>query len=320
MGMAVRWRWDRLLLIRFFGRCRLPILVRTGFHVVGFRLGQEERLQDEILAMGVLALNLEQSVVVGRARWMADAGRRCRNGQVRRQLLQIRIASHHRNALLRPQVEPQQLRLSGRVAATRTRQRPLLLDQRRDGRQRGRLAAGHLSGSDGRPVALQDVRQAQLPSAEFAAADRTAIAAPTASLPRLLLVQLLPIGHRRIFRLLPVPTFFFLFFVIFLFLGISSAGQRRRRRRRRHQRVEEVDGQLVGHQVSLELFQRQGLAAQRTLDPVAGRSTAGRLLLLDAGCNGRRMVRTLVSEQVSQRDGVEVAIGALERRRRLGRW
>ncbi len=93
----------------------LGVGVRRARRFVGFRirLSQQERLKDEILAMGVLALDRLQSqslliVDDGRESRRAAAvvashrGRRRRNGQVRWKLLQVRIASHHRNALLRP--------------------------------------------------------------------------------------------------------------------------------------------------------------------------------------------------------------------------
>ena len=91
----------RLLLV-------LPVLAATVL-LVRVRLSQQESLQDEILAMGVLALDLQKAVVVDGPRLgvAAIAGRRSGHGQVRRQLLQVRIACDNRNALLGPQVEPE---------------------------------------------------------------------------------------------------------------------------------------------------------------------------------------------------------------------
>ena len=134
-------------------------------------------------------------------------------------------------------------------------------------------------------MALEDVGEAELSGGKLAAADGTAVATSTTSRALLSLLTLF-----LLLLLLSIGSIRFIFFLVRM--RRASSG-----RRRRHQSVEEVDGQLVGHQVSLELVQRQLLAAQRALD----------LLLVAGWRTGRRsrrrrihhrVVSALVSEQV----------------------
>ncbi|KZS04462.1 Uncharacterized protein APZ42_032801 [Daphnia magna] len=257
------------------------------------------------------------------------AGRRRWHSQIGGQLLQVWIAGHHRNALLRPQMQTQQLRLSGCVTASRTRQRPLLRLDRlaRDGRRRRRRQQESLAGRavvapHRRRMALQDVSEAELTRGEFAAADGTSVTTSTTSSCPSFRVPLLLIadGH-----------------IVVLFVGLRGGSSRRRRW---HQGVQEVEGELMRHQVSLELFQRQLMAAQRALNLLlvgslgrpssphsAGWPRMGRAGRWNETRHWRTRVRLptvrpFVRKQVArQRSGAEIAIiRVLQRRWRSRFW